>query len=67
MKMIAIAPASFVLNLPERVNYIRNWCGLLLLYPYYRQCEKPVNRIKQIQFPHLLFYNPTGGSREGEI
>ena len=55
MKMIAIAPASFDIYLSVRINYIQNWCGLLLLYLYYRQCEKPVNKIKQIQFPHLFY------------
>jgi len=55
MKMIAIAPASFDIYLSVRINYIQNWCGLLLLYPYYGQCEKPENRIKQIQFPHLFY------------
>ena len=53
--MIAIAPASFDIYLSVRINYIQNWCGLLLLYLYYRQCEKPVNKIKQIQFPHLFY------------
>ena len=55
MKMIAIAPASFDIYLSVRINYIQNWCGLLLLYPYYGQCEKPENRIRQIQFPHLFY------------
>ncbi|RDU48151.1 hypothetical protein DWU89_16035 [Parabacteroides acidifaciens] len=63
MKVIAIAPASFVIELPVRVTYIQNWCGLLLLYPYYRQCEKPVNRMKQYSshtFYFLIFPEGTG-------
>ena len=35
-------------------RYCQNWCGLLLFYPYQRQCEKPVSEIKQIVFPHLF-------------
>ncbi|RGM28640.1 hypothetical protein DXC20_07275 [Bacteroides sp. OM08-17BH] len=33
------------------------WCGSLLFYPQQRQCEKPENRVKQIVFPHLFYYN----------
>ena len=30
------------------VGYLHNlWCGLLF-YPFHRQCEKPVSRIKRI-------------------
>ena len=39
------------------------WCGLLLFYPQLRPCEKPVSRVRQIWFPHLIFYRLSTGNR----
>jgi len=64
--IIAIAPASFVLNLPVRVTYTKLvWVAVALSIP--KAMRRPECKIKLIQFPHLLFYNPTGGNREDKI
>jgi len=43
--MIAIAPHhliyTYLIWTYKAFRYCQNWCGLLLFYPYQRQCEKP--------------------------
>lgn len=52
--MIAIAPASFAIDLPERVNYISMGVGCCC-FIHAIGMREPDNRIKQIAFPHLFY------------
>ena len=60
--MIAIAPTHliYIHRLGELYTF---WCGAIVLSVPKGNARSPRNRIKQIVFPHLIFYRLSIGNR----